>query len=270
MLLKLSPRRLDCPLMCISLPILLCTLSIIPTHCNDRELSRAESRRILALITKALQSPTHGCPELLVSTATEAVSGLPQNNHSHLLSFRSNYAEFLRTVITPATLYSSYRRDIVRAVSMAELVINWISIKGVMLAESTVRNVDVDNFLGPLMHAFTQTSSYYQRGAKEGDRVGESVINSIAICVGSEHLAYVEKASNTDDEAFFSQPPSNLCALMTPILEASNLIPISTTIQMLGVWAPLHCNPSVIVPGKKISLHLIVPIPHTKSVRYVS
>ncbi|KAM7537703.1 hypothetical protein Aperf_G00000071292 [Anoplocephala perfoliata] len=269
--LKPSPMRLDGALMCISISILLFTLSIIPTHCDDdRELSRAESRRILALITKALQSPTQGCPELLFSTGTGDVSDLAQSNHSHLFAFRPKYAEFLRTVITPATLYSSYRRDIVRAVSMAELVINWISIKGLRLAESTVGNVDMDNFLKPLMRAFMQTSSYYQRSTKEGDRVGESVINSIAICVGTESLIYVEKASsNPGDGAFVSQPPSNLCELMTPILEASHLISISTTLQMLGVWAPLHCNPSIIKAGKKIPLHLIVPIPHTKSVSMV-
>ncbi|VUZ49473.1 unnamed protein product [Hymenolepis diminuta] len=106
------------------------------------------------------------------------------------------------------------------------------------------------------MRAFTQSSTYYQN-------CGQSVINSIAICAGIERLVYVERGSRSVDDF---QPPSNLCQLMTPILEASNLIPVSKTIPMLGVWAPLHCNNGTTVAGRKLPLHLIIPIPHTKSV----
>lgn len=247
--------------MCIFISILLCTLSIIPTHCNDRALSHSESYRTLSRLVKTLQNPTQKCPESVFLSDTEAANSLElsQSNHFYLLPLKPKYIDFLNTVITPVALHDSYRRDITRALSLAQLIINWLSIKGLVLSESRVGNVDLDNFIEPLMRAFTQTSTYYQN-------CGQSVINSIAICAGSERLVYVERGSRSVDDF---QPPSNLCQLMTPILEASNLIPVSKTIPMLGVWAPLHCNNGTTVAGRKLPLHLIIPIPHTKSVRWV-
>ncbi|VDK41265.1 unnamed protein product [Taenia asiatica] len=259
--------KLDIPLKCVFISIPLFTLLIIPIHCNNRELSRAESRRLLALITKTLQSPTSGCPDLLVSAELEA-NQPPLKNYSYLLSFRPNYAEFLRTIVTPVALHNSYRRDIVRAASLAELMINWLSLKGLTLVEGTAGNVDLENFLRPLMRAFTHTSSYYSRSTRGGGREDESAVNSVTICMGGGYLIYVEKSA-PNMEAFGSRPPINLCTLMTLILEDSTLRPISSTIQVVGVWAPLHCNSGISTPGKKIPLHLIIPIPHTKSASLV-
>lgn len=257
--------KLDIPLKCVFISIPLFTLLIIPIHCNNRELSRAESRRLLSLITKTLHSPTSGCPDLLVSAESEA-NQPPLKNYSYLLSFRPSYAEFLRTIVTPVALHNSYRRDIVRAASLSELIINWLSLKGLALVEGTTGNVDLENFLRPLMRAFTHTSSYYSRSSGRGGREDESVVTSVTICMGSGYLMYVEKSTPNLD-GFGPRPPINLCTLMTLILEGSTLKPISSTIQVVGVWAPLHCNPGISTPGKKIPLHLIIPIPHTKSAR---
>ncbi|EUB64329.1 putative G-protein coupled receptor [Echinococcus granulosus] len=242
-------------------------LLIIPIYCNNRELSRAESRRLLSLIAKTLHSPTSGCPDLLISAELEA-NQLPPKNYSYLLPFRRNYAEFLCTIVTPVALHNSYRWDIVRAASLAELVINWLSLKGLILVEGATGNMNFENFLGPLMRAFMQTSSYYSRSSRGGGQEDESAVNSVTICMGSGHLMYVEK-STLNVEGFASRPPGNLCALMTSILEGSILKPISSAIQMVGVWAPLHCNFGVSMPGKKIPLHLIIPVPHTKSASLV-
>ncbi|VDM30832.1 unnamed protein product [Hydatigera taeniaeformis] len=259
--------KLDIPLKRVFISIPLFTLLIIPIHCNNRELSRAESRRFLSLITKTLHSPTSGCPDLLISAESEA-NQLALKNYSYLLPFRPSYADFLRTIITPVALHNSYRRDIVRAASLAELIINWLSLKGLTLAEGTSGNVELETFLGPLMRSFTQTSSYYSRSSRRGGREDESVVNSVTICMGSGHLIYVEKTI-PNMESFGSRPPSNLCTLMTLILEGSTLKPISSTIQVVGVWAPLHCISDMSVPGKKIPLHLIIPIPHVKSASLV-
>ena len=265
--MSLLLERSDVSFKCLFLSILLFTLLIIPAYCNNRELSRAESRRLLSLIVKTLHSSASGCPDLLILAESETTD-LPPKNHSYLLPLKSSYAEFLHTVLTPVALYNSYRRDIIRAASMAELVINWLSLKGLMLIEGATVNVDLVNFLEPLMRAFTQKSSYYPLGGRETGRVDESAVNSAAICVGSEHLMYAEK-SIPNGEGFKALPPNNLCALMTSILEGSTLKPISSAIQIFGVWAPLHCNPVTTVPGKRIPLHLIIPVPHTKSVRLV-
>lgn len=263
--MSLFLERPNAPFKYVFISTLIFTLLIIPASCNNRELSRSESRHLLLLIVKTLQSQASGCPDLLIS-AESGDPELPPKNHSYLLAFKSNYAQFLRTVLTPMALHNSYRRDIVRAATTAELLINWLSLKGLMLIEGGTVNVELENFLEPLMRAFIQKSSYHTLGSDETNRVDESAVNSVAICAGSEHLIYGEK-SFLNGEENSSTPPNNLCALMTSILEGSTLKPISSTIQIFGVWAPLHCNPVTTEPGKRIPLHLIIPIPHTKSVR---
>ncbi|VDD80923.1 unnamed protein product [Mesocestoides corti] len=240
------------------------TSLIIPVYGMDQTISRARSRRLLTIISMNLHSPTSDCPEPFSSEPK--ADHLLQKNLSYLLPLNPNDEALLREVITPEILQNSYKRDIARAVSLAELTTSWLSTKGPMTFEGTTVTVDFKLFLEPMLRSFIQTVSYYSGNAEESGRMWGSLVQSVAICISSEPAIFVAKPQKNSQQPN-SVAPSNLCTRTTEVLEGARLQPISSVNQMLGLWAPLHCNLGCTVAGRKIQLHLIFPIPHTKSLR---
>uniref|UniRef100_A0A5K3ESU1 G_PROTEIN_RECEP_F3_4 domain-containing protein n=1 Tax=Mesocestoides corti TaxID=53468 RepID=A0A5K3ESU1_MESCO len=242
------------------------TSLIIPVYGMDQTISRARSRRLLTIISMNLHSPTSDCPEPFSSEPK--ADHLLQKNLSYLLPLNPNDEALLREVITPEILQNSYKRDIARAVSLAELTTSWLSTKGPMTFEGTTVTVDFKLFLEPMLRSFIQTVSYYSGNAEESGRMWGSLVQSVAICISSEPAIFVAKPQKNSQQPN-SVAPSNLCTRTTEVLEGARLQPISSVNQMLGLWAPLHCNLGCTVAGRKIQLHLIFPIPHTKSLSLV-
>lgn len=250
------------------LALLPTTLSSPQVDSQVPELSRAQSRQILRLITETLHSSQPGCPQSLLPHPQQQRQ--PPKNHSYLLPLDPRFESLLKHVITPASLNTSFRPDIERAVALAELLTSWITMKGLanLLVEASGSR-EGGNALQTLLRAFINTASFYPRYLDESATLrkrGEpTLVRNVVLCTAAKEVV-VEQSSEHIQLAV----ASNLCTQVVAFLEGARLERVSPTNQMLGVWAPLHCNPGRdLQPGQRMPLHLIMPIPLAKSTRYI-
>lgn len=262
MLLRVLPR----PKWNISLFILICALFHIPAL--GEELSRAQSRQILRILTETLHSPKAGCPAPLLLASTNQNGLSPQQphlNHSYLLPLSPRFDALLQTVITPDALNTSYRPDIERASALAELVASWLSNKRLPLGQGSAETLDFNSILQPLLRAFVQTEAFYRGLGPDpagSQKPWRPLIRSVVLCMDSTILMNASR-----DQGGGQLLPSNLCERVSQVAANASLQRVSPMNQMLGLWAPIHCNPGDVLPGQRIALHLVLPIPLANSVR---